>query len=293
MSAAEGTLTERGRRDFPERAVRGVSTRFLRSELRLIFRRRRNLAGFAVLAAVPVFISIAVKVSSPGRDRGGPDFFSSITENGLFVALAALSIELGLFLPLAVAAISGDAIAGEANIGTLRYLLTVPVRRGRLLLVKYVAIVIFSFAAALLVSVTGMVMGLALFGGGDVTLLSGAQVGFADGLGRVLLATAYLGLCLASLGAVGLFFSTLTEQPIGAMIAVVVFSTASFILDAIPQVDWLHPYLITHNWLAFGDLFRSPVVWHGMGVGVYVALAYGVVFWTAAWARLTTKDITN
>ena len=109
-------------------ASRRLSTRFLRSELRLIFRRRRNLAGLLVLAAVPVLIAVAVKVSVAGRGDGGPDFFGSITENGLFVALAALTIELGLFLPLAVAAISGDAVAGEANLGTLRYLLTVPVQ---------------------------------------------------------------------------------------------------------------------------------------------------------------------
>ena len=100
-------------------ATRGrISPRFLRSELRMIFGRRRNLAGMAVLAVVPVIISIAVKVSSPGRG-GGPDFFGAITGNGLFVALAALTIELALFLPLAVAAISGDSVAGEANLGTL------------------------------------------------------------------------------------------------------------------------------------------------------------------------------
>jgi ABC-2 type transport system permease protein len=218
-----------------------VSTRFLRSELRLIFLRRRNQAGLLVLAAVPVLISVAVKLSSPGRDEGGPDFFGSITENGLFVALASLTIELGLFLPLAVAAISGDSVAGEANIGTLRYLLTVPVQRARLLGVKYLAIAIFALAATFTVTVTGMVMGLALFGGGSMTLLSGSQIGFAEGLLRVVTASVYLGLCFASLGAVGLFVSTLTEQPIGAMIAVVVFSTASFILDTIPQIAWIHP----------------------------------------------------
>src|SRR4051812_20763956 len=213
MSAAEPTMTEVAT-VAPERRPR-PSTRFLRSELRLIFRRRRNLAGLAVLAAVPVFIAIAVKVSTPGRDRGGPDFFSSITENGLFVALAALTIELGLFLPLAVAAISGDSVAGEANIGTLRYLLTVPVQRARLLAVKYAAIVIFTFVATLTVSLTGMVAGLVLFGGGDMTLFSGSQIGFTEGLGRVLGATGYLAVCMAALGAVGLFISTLTEQPIG------------------------------------------------------------------------------
>jgi ABC-2 type transport system permease protein len=270
-----------------------ISTRFVRSEMRLILGRRRNLAGLLVLAAVPVLIAVSVKLSSPGGGSDGPDFFGSITENGLFVALASLTIELALFLPLAVAAISGDAVAGEANIGTLRYLLTVPVQRARLLAVKYLAIVLFSFVATFVVTVTGIVLGLVLFGGGSMTLLSGTQIGFAEGLARVVVASVYLSLCLASLGAVGLFISTLTEQPIGAMIAVVIFSTASYILDTIPQVSWLHPFLITHNWLSFGDLFRDPVDWHGVQDGLYVAAAYAVVFWLAGWARFTTKDVTS
>jgi ABC-2 type transport system permease protein len=288
MSAAEATS-----RDLATRRPARVSTRFLRSELRLIFRRRRNLAGLVVLALVPVLVAVSVKLSSPGHDRGGPDFFNSITENGLFVALASLTLELGLFLPLAVATIAGDAVAGEANIGTLRYLLTVPVQRTRLLGVKYLAIVLFALAATLLVTVTGVLMGLALFGGGNLTLLSGNQIGFTAGLLRVLMATVYLTLCFASLGAVGLFFSSLTEQPIAATIAVVIFSTASFILDTIPQLGWLHPFLITHHWLAFGDLFRQPVAWHEMSRGLYVAVAYVVVFWTAAWARFAAKDVTS
>src|SRR3954451_7191835 len=240
MSAAE-PVTDAA----PGPVARRLSTRLLRSELRLILRRRRNQAGLVVLMSVPVLISVAVKLSSPGGGSDGPDFFSSITDNGLFVALAALTLELGLFLPLAVAVISGDSVAGEANIGTLRYLLTVPVQRTRLLGVKYAAVTIFSLIATLTVTVTGIVMGLALFGGGDMTLLSGTRIGFGEGLLRVLLASAYLAVSLASLGAVGLFISTPTEQPIAATIAAVIFSTASFILDSIPQVSWLHPFLIT------------------------------------------------
>src|SRR3954468_23821119 len=87
--------------------ARPPSPRFLRSELWLIFGRRRNWAGLAVLAAVPILIAVAVKVSPPGGGGGGdggggqgPDFFASITSNGLFVALAALTVELPLFLPL-------------------------------------------------------------------------------------------------------------------------------------------------------------------------------------------------
>src|SRR5436190_17825067 len=126
-------------------AQRRVSTRFLRSELWLIFGRRRNWAGLAVLAAVPIIIAVAVKASPPGGGGGGdgPDFVGAITNNGLFVALAALAAELVLFLPIAVAAISADTIAGEANLGTLRYLLAVPVHRTRMLAAKDTGVVMF------------------------------------------------------------------------------------------------------------------------------------------------------
>src|SRR4051812_1339268 len=275
----------------PSRAM--LSTRFFRSELRIMLGRRRNQAGLVILAAVPAFISISVKstLSQPGEDA--PDFFRSITENGLFVALAALTIEIGLFLPLAVSVVAGDSIAGEANIGTLRYLLAVPVTRLRLLLVKLAAITVGAFVAAFTVAGVGVVMGVVLFGGGSMTLLSGTQIGFAAGLLRVSMAAAYLACGLAALGAVGLFVSTLTEQPIGAMVATVVLSTTNYILDSIPQVGWLHPYLLTHHWLDFGDLLRDPIVWNNVVAGLFLAAGYTVVFFLAAWARFTTKDVTS
>jgi ABC-2 type transport system permease protein len=271
-----------------------VDTRFLRSELWLIFGRRRNWAGLAVLAAIPIVIAIAVRLSDPATgSSGGPDFFTSITSNGFFVALAALTMSLPLFLPLAVAAISGDSVASEANVGSLRYLLTVPVHRTRLLVVKYAAIVIFTITATLLVAVVGVLIGLALFGGGPVTLLSGNQIGTAAALLRLLAVCGYLAAGLCALGAVGLFVSTLTEQPIGATIAVVVANVASFILSAIPQLGWLHPYLLTEYWMAFGDLMRDPVQTGDVGRGLVTAAAYTVVFWTAAWARFAGRDVTS
>jgi ABC-2 type transport system permease protein len=281
------------------RAPRRISTRFLRSELWLIFGRRRNWVGLAVLAAVPLIIAITTRIWPPGGEAGGgggedgPGFFNSITGNGLFVSLAALTVELPLFLPLAVAAIAGDAVAGEANVGTLRYLLAVPVHRTRLLVVKYTAIVIFAFAAVLLIAGVGAGAGLILFGGGEVTLLSGTQVGFAEGLLRLLAVCGYLGVALSAVGALGLFVSTLTEQPIGATVAIVIFTVMNFILDSIPQLSWLHPYLLTHWWLSFGDLLRDPVALDGIRSGVISAVTYAAVFGTAAWARFAAKDVSS
>ncbi len=188
---------------------------------------------------------------------------------------------------------AGDSVAGEAHGGTLRYLLTVPVGRTRLLLTKLAAIAVYTLAATLVVALVGMVAGVVLFGGGSMTTLSGTSLGSLAAVLRVLLAALYLAVGLCALGAVGLFVSTLTEQPLAAMLATVVISTASFVVDTIPQVGWIHPYLITHQWAAFTGLFRDPValtdVWHGL----YLALAYGVVAMLAARARFQAKDITS
>ena len=91
----------------------------------------------------------------------------------MFLAFIALSILLTLVLPLVIAVVSGDSLAGEAGAGTLRYLLTVQAGRTRLLAVKYTAVVIFGLAACLLVAVVSLIMGVILFPVGPVTLLSG------------------------------------------------------------------------------------------------------------------------
>jgi ABC-2 type transport system permease protein len=282
--------------ELPARPARRVSTRFLRSELRLIAVRRRNQVGLAALAAVPIILAVALKVSAPpsGTDSShGPDFFGQILGNGFFAALAGLAVELTLFLPIAVAMLAGDSIAGEANQGTLRYLLTVPVGRTRLLLVKYAGIVFGAFLAPLTVAASGLVAGLLLFGGGDVTLLSGAQIGLGPALLRLLGVCLYLGVCLAALGAIGLFLSTLTEQPMGATIALTMLTVASAVLQQIPQVDWLHAYLPTRHWQDFGELLRDPVSFGALVPGLLSAGAYIVIFLSAAWARFAGRDVTS
>jgi ABC-2 type transport system permease protein len=124
-------------------------------------------------------------------------------------------------------------------------------------------------------------------------LLSGNQIGLAEALARLGIVVLYLAAGLAGLAAVGLFVSTLTEQPIGAMIAVTIASTAMWILDGIPQLDWLHPWLLVHYWPAFSDVFRDPMFFDQMRQGLLVDLGYAVVFLSLAWARFSNKDITS
>jgi ABC-2 type transport system permease protein len=272
-------------------ATRGM-VRFVRSEVRLIFRRRRNIALLAVLSLAPILLGIAVRLSAPSNGDG-PPFIGQITENGLFLAFTSLVVTLPLFLPLAVSVVSGEAVAGEAATGSLRNLLVVPVGRTRLLVAKYVGIAAFAIAAALTVFVVGTVVGLILFAHGPVTLISGDVISFGLGLWRALLVTAYVAAMLLGVGAIGLFISTLTEVPLGAMAATSVLTIAAEIADAVPQISVIHPYLFTHYWLAFGDLLRTPIIGHDISRGLLSQLAYLVIFGSLAWARFTTKDITS
>lgn len=270
-----------------------VSSRFLRSELSLVFRRPRNLVILAVLAAAPVLLGVVLKVAGPGNGGGGPAFLSHITNNGLFLAFTALTVMLPLFLPLAVAVASGEAVAGEAATGTLRTLLVVPVSRTRLLAVKYVGILAYALVGVLVVALMGVLVGAALFPSGPVTLLSGSAVPYVDALGRALLVALYVAAMLAGVGALGLFLSTLTEVPLAAMAATAIITVVVEILDAVPQLHAIQPYLFTHQWLAFADLLRTPIDAHAMVTGLLTQAAYVAILATASWARLTTKDISS
>src|SRR6266536_1896078 len=255
----------------PATAGRRTVGRLLRSELGMIFRRRRNLVLLAVLALIPVLIGTAIKLASSSPNPGeGPQFIDRIAGNGLFLSLTAMVVVLPLFLPMAVSVVAGDSIAGEANLGTLRYLLAAPV-----------------------VAAAGVITGAALFPIGRVTLLSGTTIALSEAMLRTLLVALYVGVSMAGLAAIGLLASTLTEVPVGAMAATLTLSIISQVLDSIPQVSVIHPYLFTHRWLAFGDLLRDPVAGGELWLGIATQAAWAAVCASLAWARFSSSDVSS
>ncbi|WP_299169154.1 ABC transporter permease [uncultured Arthrobacter sp.] len=265
--------------------------RFLASELSVLFRRRRTWALLAALAAIPVLIAVAVRLSSGPSPGRGPAFLDQVSQNGLFVAVVATIVAIPLFLPLTVGVVAGDTVAGEASTGTLRYLLMSPVARGRLLAVKYVGAVVFCLAATFTVAIVGTLMGALLFPVGPVTLLSGTSIGVPEALLRIALVCLYVTLSLLGLCAVGLFMSTLTDVPVGAMAATVVASVVSQVVGQLPQLEWIHPWLLTQYWLGFADLLRDPIVWDSFAANALLQAGYVVVFGALAYGRFSTKDV--
>ncbi|MFJ8345707.1 ABC transporter permease [Streptomyces sp. NPDC094153] len=269
----------------------------LRSELVTTFRRWRTLALLGVLAGVPVLVGVAVRIETRdgapvGGGGEGPAFIAQVTNNGLFLVFTALAATLPFFLPMAVGVIAGDAVAGEANAGTLRYLLVAPAGRTRLLLAKYATAMAFCLVATLVVAVSALLVGALLFPLGDPTTISGTRISFADGLVRALLIALVVAASLIGLAALGLFVSTLTSSGIAAMATTVGLLITVQILDQIPQLHAIQPYLFPHYWLSFADLMREPVYWDGLVKNLELQALYAAVFGSAAWARFTTKDIT-
>ncbi len=264
-------------------------------ELRKLVGRPRTWITICLLCLLPavvaVFVAATDVVPAPGE---GPAFLAAVLSDGTLFPAAALALVLPVFLPVAVAVVAGDAIAGEAGYGTLRYLLIRPVGRTRLLVAKLVSVAAFDLLAVVAVVVSAYLIGSELFGTQPTaTSLSGTALTQGEALERTGLALLYIAWCMLGLAALALFLSTLSDSPLGAALgalAALVLSQALVTLEAAARVQ---PFLPTRYWLSWVDFYREPILWHDLSRGIGVQAVYVAVFLGMAWANFVTKDITS
>ncbi len=250
-------------------------TRLLAAEVRWVLRRPRTLVMLGLFALIPVLIAIGVRVAD--RQAGpGRGLIGAVAGNGLVLPVAAMTVALGLLLPLAVAMAAADAIAGEAAAGTLRGLLLAPVGRLRLVVVKAFGVLVVAAAAVLALAVVGVLAGLLVVGGppGQLVTLSGSTIGTTEALGRVTLVALWTVGQLAAVGAVALAVSAFTEHPLVVLAAVLGGLIVFGVLGAIPALDWLQPVLLTSGWTAGVDALRDPMPLDGLADATLRALWY-------------------
>ena len=270
----------------------------IRIELSKLLRRPRTWLALLLLDLLPTIVALLVAITGIGPRPGeGPAFLSAVLSNGPLFSVAALAIVLPLFLPVAVAVIAGDSVAGEAQGGTLRYLLTRPVGRTRLLVAKLISVFVFVILAVVLVAATGFFVGKALLGRQPATALtsiasvSGTTLTPTQIALRTVLAIGYVALSMLSVAAMALLLSTFTDSPLTASLGALAFLIGSSLLLTLDAARALQPYLPTRYWLSFVDLFRDPILWRNVERGVALQLVYVVVFLGAAWANFMTKDV--
>ncbi len=277
-------------------------------ELAKLARRPRSWVSLALLCGLPLIIAIFVAVSHLAPPPGqGPALLSAVLSDGSLYPAAALAIVLPIFLPITVAVMAGDAIAGEASSGMLRYLLARPVGRTKLLVAKLIALVVYVLLAVVAVALTSYLTGRVLFGskpaavtsGGITTSnvvassLSGTALTPAEVLLRTAGAVAFIAVSMLGVGAIALFLSTITDSSLGAALGAMAVLIASAALVALNSAAAVSPYLPTRYWLAWLDFFRQPILWRDIDRGFAIQGVYVVVFLAAAWANFTSKDVTS
>jgi ABC-2 type transport system permease protein len=277
-------------------------------ELAKLVRRPRTWVSLLLLCGLPVLVAVFVAVTHIAPPPGqGPALLSAVLSSGSLYPAAALAIVLPIFLPVAVAVVAGDSIAGEAGSGTLRYLLARPVSRTRLLGAKLIALIVYTLSAVILVAVTAYFTGITLFGSHPVaatpgglttsniaaTSLSGSGLSPTDIALRTAGAIAFIAVSMLGVGAIALFLSTITDSSLGAALGALAALITSEVLVTLNSASAVNPYLPTRYWLAWIDFFRDPIVWRNIERGFAVQGLYVLVFLAASWAHFATKDITS
>lgn len=263
-------------------------------ELRQLIRRPRTWVTIGLLTVLPILVAIFLATTNVAPRPGqGPAFLSAVLANGALFPAAALAIVLPIFLPVSVAVIAGDSIAGEASNGTLRYLLVRPVARTRLLVAKLIAVIAFVLLAVVVVAGVGYLVGTQLFGSGPLSSTSGTSLSTTQATLRTALAVGYVGFSMLGVASVALFLSTVTDSSLGAALGALALLVTSQVLVLLDAASSIRPYLPTRYWLAFVDLFRDPVLWRDIERGFALQAVYVAVFLAAAWANFATKDINS
>lgn len=253
-------------------------------------RRRRTKFALGFLAILPFILLLAFQLG--GNQRGSSHNLVDIaTSSGVNFTVFTLFASTDFLLVVIVALFFGDTVASEASWSSLKYLLSAPVPRLRLLRQKAIVAAILSVAGLLLLTAMALAVGIVRYGSGDLLSPTGEALPFLSGVLRVAAAAAFLALQLSWVAGLALWLSVSTDAPLGAVGGAVVLAIVSEIVDQITALGDLRDYLPTHYATSWADLLTADVDWTGMARGAFTGLAYAAVFSVLAARQFHRKDI--
>jgi ABC-2 type transport system permease protein len=282
-------------------------TTLLRTELVKAVIRTRTYVVYALMVLIPALITYATYSNPPEAGRrfgggGGPAEGLRVlaTGSGLIMGATSLRIMSAFFLVIVLALFGGDAIAGEASWGNLRYLLIRPITRFRLAVAKFAVAVACGWLAIVLVVVVGVVAGGIAFGFHGLAFTglgpfaqalseSGGQI-----IARLALASVYVAWTLTPILAFAFLISCMTDAPAGAVFAGLGLYITATIVDGIDSIPFvIRESLPTHYNDRWTTMFTENHVSVDLRAGALLALVYiGVLLAIALW-YFKRKDITS
>lgn len=266
----------------------------VRVELARQLRRRRTQLALGFMVALPVIIWFAFTVGSDNSGGATRNSFVDLAKGGAAnFALVALFFSVSFLLVVVISLFFGDTVASEASWSSLRYLLAMPVPRGRLLRQKILVAGLLSLVALILLPVTGWIVGALAYGTGPLSTPIGDQFDTGTGLVRLALVTGYISVQLTWVAGLAFLLSVSTDAPLGAVGGAVLLAILSQILDQITALGSLRNWLPTHYGLAWTGALVDPIRWDDMVRGSFAGLAYALLFFALAVIRFRRKDITS
>jgi ABC-2 type transport system permease protein len=238
-------------------------------ELYKIFRRPRTYIAFGAIAALILIIQFGLKVDGKSyadflmKDVGGSMEIDGNIINGYLICYIMLQLLL-VHVPLLVALIAADMISGEANMGTLRLLLSKPYSRTELLLAKFLAATVYTIMLLIWLAILALFVSMWIFGVGDMFLMKSSYVVLIsqnDVFWRYAGAFVFAALAMVTVAALGFFLSIFAENSIGPIVAtmsIIVFFTILSTLN-IPIFNALKPYLFTTHLISWKEFFDLKV----------------------------------
>lgn len=240
----------------------------LRGELWKLFARPRTHIGFGAYLAFEVLILVLSQLPPAKR------WFQHFVENqgfsaehyasGLTLGFSIVSWTVVMLGPLFLALVTGDIVAKEVEDGTMRMILSRPVARSRVVLVRYAAALIYTGILIAFIAVTALLVGFAKSGAGGMLVFAPrekllALYEFGPGLQRYLLAIPLLALSFTAVSSLGFFFSCCNVKPAAATILCLAVHFIDHILQLIPQFASLQQYFLTTHMMTWMNIYR-PVV---------------------------------
>jgi len=287
----------------------------LQIELFKIFKRPRTYISFAAIAAMILIIQLGLKFDGKSYLQllmsGISDSFYvpyDMILNGYLVAFVILNTLL-IQVPLLIALVAGDVIAGEANMGTLRLLVTKPVSRTELMLAKYAASVVYTVLLLIWMALLALFLSMLFFGTNDMLIArndSMEQISKNDILWRYIAAFGYAAVALSTVAALAFLLSVFAENSIGPIVSTISVVVVLTILSEmkIPLYDnTVKPYLFTSHMLAWKGFFYSKANSDGQAIrgsvenlpailrSLGILLSYIVLFVSSAIIVFRKKDI--
>jgi ABC-2 type transport system permease protein len=279
---------------------RPTATLTFLTELRRQAGRRRTQLTLGFMLALPVVILLAFEFASSGRGGGGggsrgqfAQLADIATTGGLNFALFTLLVSSSFLLVVVVALFCGDTVASEASWGSLRYLLAIPVPRGRLLGSKLLVALLYSLVALVTLTGTALLLGTLRYGWHPLRTTVAGEIPSDQALLRLVAIVGYLAVTLLVVAGLAFLLSVSTDAPLGAVGGAVMLQILSDILDQITALGSLRVVLPTHYSDAWLGLLSNPVQTEDLARGAVSALLYASVFFAWAWYRFTRKDVVS